>query len=284
MPMRHQASGLIAIVLCGAAVALADPPPVACLLPRDFKPTAGQKIDLEFKADPTRAAADLAWPNVETVFVRAAREQADWHNVRPTDGQARTWSVPLAEANVNLVGLDQTPVVSTLTNAEWRAFVTDHLSAEAVPARFANAAQVRLRHIASQKLLLRVAPAAQPDDAPGATPVLRPSAIATSKTGLRADLRPLFDPTAAGIGSDIPLWFYADGIKCSGARVIATHRDSGQTATFTTGHGGNVCFHLSQPGVWIVQAAYVSEEAGPGADLTLYTATLTFATREGGVQ
>lgn len=280
--MRHQAAALIAIVLCGATVASADPPHVAALLPRDFKPTAGQQVELAFKSGPTRAATDLAWPDVATVFARGVRQQADWHAVRPADAKARTWAVPLAEANVSLIGLDQTPTLSRLTNAEWRAFAAEHLASETVPARFADAAEVRLRHIASHKVLLRVVPPAQPGSAAHGVPVLQPSAIATSKTGLRADLRPLFDPTAAGIGSDIPLWFYADGSKRGGARVSATHRDSGQTATFITGPDGTGYFRLSQPGVWIVQAAYVADEAGSGADAVLYTATLTFATREGG--
>lgn len=282
--MRYQATALIAIVLCGATVASAGPPHVAALLPRDFKPAAGQQLELEFKAGPTRAAIDLAWPDVATVFVRAAREQADWHAVRPADAKARTWAVPLAEPHVNLIGLDQTPTLSRLTNAEWRAFAAERLVSDVIPARLADAAEVRLRHIASQKVLVRVAPPAQPGGAASAAAARHSSAIATSKTGLRADLRPLFDPTDAGIGSDIPLWFYADGIKRGGARVIATHRDSGQTATFITGPEGNGYFRLSQPGAWIVQAAYVSDETGQGADAVLYTATLTFATREGGAQ
>ena len=59
---------------------------------------------------------------------------------------------------------------------------------------------------------------------------MRPSAIATSKTGQAVEMRLIADATAIPVGSDLPLRVYVGGEKKVGVKVRATHVASGKTA------------------------------------------------------
>jgi uncharacterized GH25 family protein len=110
------------------------------------------------------------------------------------------------------------------------------------------------------------------------------SAIATSKSGLAAEIRPQFDPTAAPVGSDLPLTVYVDGDKCPGAKIQATSLSTGQTTTMTASPSGSAHFAVTDTGVWRVEFHHLQAPPSGGAEWVLYSATLTFEIMKGAGQ
>lgn len=97
-----------------------------------------------------------------------------------------------------------------------------------------------------------------------------PSFIASSKLGLRSEIRMLMDPTAYRLGSDAFVKLYVDGNASPGDFTVLP--PDGVVRSLKTG-GGNVgVFQLDQPGVWAVR--FQRETAS-----TVWSSTLWFEAR-----
>jgi hypothetical protein len=260
-------------LLTAAAPALAAPPAAAFLTPSQYSSRPGAALTLRFDVGAAKTAQPAAWPAGEVgwLFIRGGKAQENQHDVRAQTSRDNFIPLEIRHAGVTLVGADLRPAEFATTGAELRAFVEQNVAAspatekaQGLPADHT----LRVRQFASAKTLVRA-------QEPGGK--LTPSAIATSKTGQAVELRPNFDPTAATVGSDLPLSVYVGGDKLPGAKVQATNVSTGQTATFIATNGGTGYFHVTDPGVWRVELHHaVPVQNDPAADWVIYSATLTF--------
>lgn len=108
-----------------------------------------------------------------------------------------------------------------------------------------------------------------------------PSAIAVSKAGLAAEIRPLLDPTApgallsskAGPAPNLPVRVYVEGAPVGGVTVEASHADGARTRA-QTDREGIAALELDRVGSWTLAFHYYR-----AADTTLFTGTLRFEVR-----
>lgn len=108
-----------------------------------------------------------------------------------------------------------------------------------------------------------------------------PSAIAVSKAGLAAEIRPLLDPTAPGAllsskkgpAPNLPVRVYVEGASIGGVTVEASHADGARTRA-QTDREGIAALELDRVGSWTLAFHYYR-----AADTTLFTGTLRFEVR-----
>lgn len=278
----------MARMICAGAVlsaTAAAPAQTARYLGTDtYAARVGDRIPVRVEQGPPVSAVPVAWPGeqVRWFFYRAGGAQDNQDVPRPARPGENFVIVPLAHADVAVIGMDFKPVVRTIAGADFRKLADRALPGAAAGAADASpgvglsgeAAQVRVRRIESAKLLVRVTA----DD--GERP---PSATATSKTGQKAEIRLVADPTALGPGSDVPVRIYVDGEKAAAARVRATAVASASTREFVTDSSGFGFFRLDEGGLWRLDFEYLRPVQGdPQADCELYIGTLTFEAGKAG--
>ncbi len=272
-------TGGLGLVLAATAAACAGPLTTSFLTPSKYSAALGESLTLHWDAGTALTAQPVPWPSgeVNLLFIRGGTEQENRHDVRPQRTQDNFVAATIAQPGVTLIGAER-PVVREVTGADLRAFLTQNVATDKIAADVARLDAGRTYHvrdITSAKTLIR-ALTAEPE---------APSAIATSKTGLKGEIRPQFDPTLAPIGSDLPLVVYIDGDKCAGAKLQITNVATGKTTTLTADQGGSVHFPVTDLGVWRVEFHYAQPLANdPAADWTVNTATLTFEVTKGGAQ
>jgi hypothetical protein len=272
-------NGGLCLVLAAAAAAWAGPLTTSFLTPSTYSVALGQSLTVHWDAGTALAAQPIAWPSgeVNLLFIRGGTEQENRHDVKPERSQDNFVAVTIGQPGVTLIGAER-PVVREVTGSDLRAFLMQNVATDKIAADVARLEadrKYRVRDITSAKTLVRAA-TAEPEV---------PSAIATSKTGLKGEIRPQFDPTMAPVGSDLPLTVYIDGDKCPGAKVQVTAVASGKTTTLIADHSGSVHFPVTDLGVWRLEFHYAEPLAhDPAADWTVNTATLTFEITKGGAQ
>jgi hypothetical protein len=258
-----------------ATPALAGTLTTAYLTPSKYSATLGESIALHFDAGAAKDAQPAPWPSGEVtwLFIRGGDAAENQHDVQPQRAQDNFVPLKVEYPAVTMVGALR-PVVREVPGAELRAFLEQHAAADT--SSLAAGRTYRVRDIGSAKTLIRV---------PAADGQALPSAIATSKTGLRGEIRPHFDPTVAPVGSDIPLTVYVNGDKRPGAQIQATNVATGQTTTMTSDQSGSAHFRVTDPGVWRVEFHYAQPLSNDSAaDWVVYSATLTFEVAKGGAQ
>jgi hypothetical protein len=121
------------------------------------------------------------------------------------------------------------------------------------------------------KLLVRAAKSGAGDANPW-----QGSATGSSKTGQRTEIRPLVDPTAMAVGSDLPLrisWSDSAGVEAK----IAVRQVGTDAVQHLSAPGGSGWFTVTAPGEWRVEVNRAKPLQGdPAADWQLETATLSF--------
>lgn len=217
------------------------------------------------------AEGDLAWPEgmLRHVMVRTLGEQTNADSIPASDGGVA--EVPNESSGVIMAGVMLAP-----TTVRPDAGDLARLDAPSTPVPAgANVTLVRCA-----KVLAR----ADDDQTRG-----RRSSIATSKTGQPAEIRPLMDPTVAGVGSDVPLRVYA-GLSARGgavlrARLVTSAGDEAagdSQQTLLADRSGIAIFHVTRPGVWVIEYETVMEvqpvvhEPGEAGVMTWYQVTLSF--------
>jgi hypothetical protein len=171
-------------------------------------------------------------------------------------------------SGVAAVGLDLAPEVVSVEAgafAEFRKLKT----ASAPPVKPGPRAPgvVRVRRLESMGVLVR-----------SAEPGMEPSAsqMATAKSGQRAQVRVVMDPTALRAGSDVPVRVYAEGRAVAGGLVTATNVTTGEAQTVTCDSSGIGLVHIGAVGSWRVEFHHVVASPDGDADWNAYTATLSF--------
>lgn len=271
-----------------SAVASRAPAPVLAplaIVPATFDARAGDTLALRLE-EGTAPGRPLAWADhpASWYFLRVAGSQ---ENREAVPGVAREGGgggvagvpadVALEHAGVTMIGVDFAPATARLTHAELEEslgrLVTDE-QRERVLAGVPKERPVNVRLFHSAKSLVRVGPkdagAPQPPDAQ----------TTGSKSGQFNEIRVLLDPLESLVGSDITVRFHAEYEKAAATRGVATNLDTGRSQVFVSDSSGIGLFHLNEPGRWRVDftAARPAPE-GDTADVVLYSATLTFATR-----
>ncbi len=237
----------------------------------------GDRIAVRVEQGPAASTRPVPWPaqQMRWFFWRAAGEQENQDLLRPARAEENFVTVPLAQADVAVIGLDFKPVLRTFASEDFRRLADRALPAAAAGSEKAaglqlpaEGMQVRVRQIESAKLLVRVS---------GDGGQREPSATAVSKTGQKAEIRLMTDPTAAGLASDVPVRVYIDGDKAPGARVRATAVAGGSVRDFVTDSSGFGFFRLDEAGLWRLHFEYLRPLKGdPQADWELYIGTLAF--------
>jgi len=277
--------------------------PSTYLVPSTYCAAVGQRLAVHVEAGDETGLRTAAWPtqDIAWLFVRAAGFQENRADVGPTEAGTDSIEVLLERTGVTLIALDTRAVEARVTARELRDFLRRTAARDAsaadssAPAPRPHGAdalasvlaalpendQLRVRRVASAKTLVRVG---DPDSGPA-----RPSAVAQSKTGQAAEIRPLADPTLVPVGSDLPVRAYVGGDKVSGLKVLATCAATGRTQEAVTEDSGACHFRIDSAGVWRVEFHHcVSGPETPGAagiapaDWTIYSATLTFEVTNAG--
>ncbi len=246
------------------------------LVPRAWSATVGENLSLStlVRAPDAERPTPAPWPErIAWFFVRVAGTQENRDAVEPAPDEAGARAAvvwPAAHAGVTLVGLDAAEEIVTIAS-ESLSRVAGAAGDATLAERFARstAPEARVLLCRSAKTLITVRD--------GAGAVAREAQPATSKSGQRVEIRPLFDPTLARVGSDVAVRVYAGVEEARGARVRATCEATGRTQEFTTDAKGIGLFHVEQAGAWRVEftrvRAPIGEEAG---EWVFESATLTF--------
>jgi hypothetical protein len=270
------------IVLASAAAlfmaGLAPPDPA----PPPALPSLGARflVPSSFQVEPARPfTVSLAsaraqaepWNNDEVawMFARVAATQRNMD--RPPLDAAGQPSLTLDTPGVGVIGVDLKPRDITVALKDLEKFISEHATARDKAAPPPGAKDARIRRVESLKAILRSGP-------PGAE---AGRSEATGKTGQAAEIRPLMDPSALLLPSDLAVRAYAGSAAAAGARLFATHLSSGRTQEFRCDSTGYGHFNLDAPGQWRVELHLLAVDIAqqgedPGPPLTLYSATLTF--------
>lgn len=192
-------------------------------------------------------------------------------------GRAAGWTAD--KPGVLLLGVDLAPRTETVEAAAFEAFVRRVLPASRRGALDgllddAGAHTVTLRRVESGKALARVA-----------SEGVEPTSIATSKTGQAVEIRPLMDPMALGLGSDLPVRVYSSVPGPGDGVVIATNTTTGDVIRAQTNETSLAVVRIEKSGRWRVEFHAIEpgtahgddpEHNPEGADWIVHTATLTF--------
>lgn len=266
-------------LLAAAVPAWAAPPVTSFLTPSKYSAALGESIALRFDAGAAKDAQPAPWPAeaVQWMFVRGGGEQENRHDVRPQRAGDDSVALRIAHSGVTVVGTLQSSVAE-MTGSELRTYLQENVAADSIAGASGLSADrtVRVRHLRTGKTLIRV---------PSEDGQLVPSAVATNKSGLAAEIRPRFDPTAAEVGSDLPLMVYVDGDKCPGAKIRATNVATGHTTVVNADPSGSAHFRVTGAGLWRVEFHHARPLADDAtADWVLYSGTLSFEVTKGAGQ
>jgi hypothetical protein len=277
---------ILCVVPMMVASATASRAPVPVLAPLAIMPAAfdarvgdALKLGLEEAAPLGRP---LAWSDhpASWCFLRVAGSQENRDavpGIAPGGVAGAPAEVPLEHAGVTMIGVDFAPTTARLTHPQLQEtlsrLVTDE-QRDRVLAGVPNDRPVNVRLFQSAKSLVRVGPkdpgAPQPPDAQ----------TTGSKSGQFNEIRVLLDPLESLVGSDITVRFHAEYEKAAATRGVATNLDTGNAQAFVSDSSGIGLFHMNEPGRWRVDfTAARPAPKGDTADVVLYAATLTFATR-----
>jgi hypothetical protein len=256
------------LAAAAAQTALAALPAVSYLQPDRYTVPLGEAAALRLYAVDGQGAKATAWPadQMKWFFIRGGLNQENRDSVAAAKPGGDFTNVEVKHSGVTMVGIDLQPRVREIAPADWQALLQARVAAQ-TEGRSTTGDKLKVRFVESTKTLLR---------ASLATGEAHGSRIATSKTGLAAEILPLMDPTVT-VGSDVAVRVFTDGTARDGVLVRATHVATQQAVTFTTDKVGSGHFRVFAPGVWRMEFHHVTRGT-EGADWNLYSGTLTFET------
>ncbi len=225
--------------------------PPACLWSDRFTATPDQPFHISWRAAGSPDTA--AWPasQISHAFTRQGGSQSNFDTLEAAADQ----TVEIRSDGPGLVMLG-------VTLRERRIAPNRADLARLSDPRQAAETDQAVPLITCSKILLRAAEYGAP---------LHRSSLAPNKTGQPAEIRPLVDPTAAPVGSDIPLRVLAGEGSRPGAALIARHLslahaapEPDDTQTITANASGIAVFHVTRPGPWVLSfELYIGDEANP---------------------
>jgi hypothetical protein len=241
--------------------------------PTRSKPAA---LELRFVRERSGHVEPQVWPMSELgwLFVREEGTQRNYDTLAPAPEDARILRVERGAKGVALVGWDVRPELERTSAVTLRGFLADRggsrVSTETLEKMPAEQ-ELSLRRLESLTLLAREVEA-------GAAP--EPSAVATSKSGQRMELRALFDPTFVTAGSECAFRLSLPEGGEAGLWVRAVHLASGTVLPVDVLPERSLRCKLDRAGPWMIEAHRLRELApGSGAELELASTTLVFDVR-----
>ncbi len=269
--LRRLAIWLALWLVIGSARAPAQS--IGYLVPDRFEVAPGTEIAVQLERGRAGVFQAIAWPrrDVAWFFVRAAGTQQNLEEPKLGGPDGESVLVELTEPDVAMIGMDRRPWVESVPGAGFREFLERDLAASALPAEWRSRAAadvLRVRHIESAKLLVRVARTVGGNR--------EASVTASSKAGQRTEIRPLVDPTAMAVGSDLPMRISWSDSADVDARIVA-RQVSAVIAQVAATQKGTGFFTVTAPGTWQVEihrAKWLASD--PDADWELESATLCF--------
>lgn len=241
-----------------SAFAFAQPPPHLALEPIDRADASHRALLLDDAREPLPWAGErISW-----MFWRTGDRQENRH--QPTADSRDGFPVELATVGASVVGLELDAREQVLDRAEFdRLAQAAGWSKGAKRPAIAPDGRVSIQRSASLVTIVR------PDASDR-----RPSPISVSKLGVRAEIRPLMDPTTMGVGGDLPIRVYVNGSSVAGQRVVAIEPETGTRRTVTTRQDGFADVRIARAGLWRLEFhRFETREQG----LELISGVLSFA-------
>jgi hypothetical protein len=273
---RNVKKCLLLLAAAGAATARVRAQSISYLLPDRYEVVAGREVAVHVARGASGVLATIPWPgeDIEWFFVRTAGTQRNLSKPATALPGEDFLRLELSEPDVALIGMDSRPWIESVRGTEMRKFLESAVAVSSLPADWmaqTSGETLRVRHVESAKLLVRVV-----RSAPGAKDEWRGSATGSSKAGQRTEIRPLVDPTAIAVGSDLPLRIsWADSASVD-VRIV-TRQVGTETTLTTAAPGGAGWFTVTAPGEWRVEVHRAKRlKDDPAADWELETATLSF--------
>lgn len=232
--------------------------------------------ELRFVRESTRSIELQPWPSDEIgwLFLRTEGTQQNHDALTPLAADATRLRLERGSQGPLLVGWDLPPRVERAHSIELRAFLAERAHGRPPPREFEALAAnetVLVRRLESLALLARPAGGAAPAE---------PSAIATSKSGQRMELRPLFDPSFPQAGSDFAFKLYLPAGGSAGALCRAVHLASRKAQALELLGDGSLRVKLELAGPWMIEATRLRALEGDAeAALELASTTLVFVVR-----
>ncbi len=250
---------------------------VAYLSPSEYAAAPGAKVALHVECAAGAEPVRVAWPNdrADWMFISADGDQENRHGVKADGPGGDSVSVTAPQGGAEVVGLDLKAAIVPVDAAGFAEFRAKFVAAakagatgapNAAPSA-AKAGTLRVRRYESLNTIVRVSADGQE---------AKPSQIVTAKTGQKASIRPVMDPTGLRAGSDVPFRVYNDGRAVGGGKLTATNATTGQTQTVMGDSAGICQVHIEATGVWRLQFHQAVPSPDADADWNLYSATLTF--------
>lgn len=244
---------------------------VRYLDPGSFTIEAGAAVRLRLRDGTGQAlpweAEPIAW-----LFVRVAGTQRNYDTPQLDAGQVLL--APLARG-VGVAGVEIAPRLVSVSTADLtRLIAAGEISPAGPILPLDRAGPTTLRRVESLKAIVRFGPPGQDDGA----------SEATGKTGQLAEIRPLMDPAAIPVGSDMAVRLYAHGAGLAHVRAFASSGPGGPAHAFTTDAHGIGHFPIDRPGTW--QVHFVALTAAPpaseaAADLIIGTLVFEISAERG---
>jgi len=233
-------------------------------------------LELRYLREHTRSIELQPWPAQEIgwMFVRAEGTQHNYDVLAPLAEDATRLRLEREGPGPLLVGWDLPPRVEHVHPVDLRVFLAQRWNQESMPrALEVLAGNERIPVLRLESLALLARPA------DGATPA-EPSAIATSKSGQRMELRALFDPSFQQAGSVFAFKLYLPEGGAENIAVRAVHLASREAQAIERLPDGSLRAKLAQAGPWMLEASRLRAlDGAAGAALELASSTLVFVVR-----
>ncbi len=226
------------------------------LTPEHFHTKVGEQLKLRLSTwDANLASVPWNSSSIKWFFVRVAASQENRDTIAPAEGSSSSASFAIDRAGAALIGIDFKPVEAKVSRKE----LTDrfHLKAIRLPAEGSS-----LEIIESSSALVVVGTDGS-------------HSAASSKAALKAEIRPLMDPTALFSGDELAVKFYVEGDKVPGAALTARNIRTGEEIEFSTDANGLCNIKLTSVGIWRLACAYLQPSV-KSASPKLFLSTLTF--------
>lgn len=278
MPVRTYSRFLAFLALALLALPPAAAQTLARFVPAELggEGASAGMLELRFVRESTRSIELQPWPALEIgwLFVRGEGTQQNHDALATLPGDPSRLRLEHEGSGPLLAGWDLPARVERAHPVELRAFLAERSARTAMPrALEALAANetVLVRRLESLALVAR------PEE--GQAPA-EPSAIATSKSGQRMELRPLFDPSFLQAGSDFAFKLYLPAGGSEGVLCRAVHLVNRSSQPIELLGDGSLRLKLEQAGPWMLEATRLRALGGAEeAALELASSTLVFVVR-----
>jgi len=249
---------------------------LARFAPAELESAGPGALELRFVRESTRSIELQPWPEREVgwLFVREEGTQHNHDALTPFAQEPTRLRLERDGPGPLLVGWDLPPRVERMHPVELRAFLAERTSHESMPRELEVLGNetVLVQRLESLALAVRSG-----DDSATAA---EPSAIATSKSGQRMELRALFDPSFLQAGSVFAFKLYLPEGGTENVICRAVHLTSRDSRALERLPDGSLHVKLEQAGPWMLEASRLRAlDGASGAALELASSTLVFVVR-----